>query len=134
MRDHLLPISEWAGEMLGELRAIDAGTGHVFEGSQGGVLGSITSRPWWWIAAGKGYQLSDLRRTAETRLASLRVDKETRAQLLSHGRTTGVQNRHYDRWHYLDEKRAALAVWEHHLRAVLAGYTEAAGKVVALRS
>ena len=85
------------------------------------------------LSAGKGYQLRDLRRSAETRLASLRVDRETGAQLLSHGRTTGVENRHYDRWHYLGEKRAALAAWEHHLRAVLAGYTEA-GKVVTLRS
>jgi hypothetical protein len=121
--------------MLGELRAIHAGTGYVFEGSQGGVLrldnvSALVGE----VAAGKGYQLRDLRRSTETRLASLRVDKETRAQLLSHGRTTGVQNRHYDRWHYLDEKRAALAVWEHHLRAVLAGHTEATGKVVALRS
>ena len=135
VRDHLLPISEWAAELLGELRAIQAGTGHVFEGSQGGVLRlDSVSALVGEIAAGKGYQLRDLRRSTETRLASLRVDKETRAQLLSHGRTTGVQNRHYDRWHYLDEKRAALAVWEHHLRAVLGGHTEAAGKVVALRS
>ena len=121
VRDHLLPVSEWAGEMLGELRAIHAGTGHVFEGSHGGVLRlDSVSALVGELAAGKGYQLRDLRRTAETRLAS-RVDKETRAQLLSHGRTTGVQNRHYDRWHYLDEKREALALWEHHLRAVLAG-------------
>ena len=135
VRDHLLPVSEWAGEMLGELRAIHAGTGHVFEGSQGGVLrldnvSALVGE----LAAEKGYQLRDLRRSTETRSASLRVDKETRAQLLSHGRTAGVQNRHYDRWHYLDEKRAALAVWEHHLRAVLGGHTEAAGKVVALRN
>ena len=95
--------------------------------------GSIPSRPWWPSSRpGEGYQLRDLRRTTETRLASLRVDKETRAQLLSHGRTTGVQNRHYDRWHYLDEKRAALSLWEHHLRAVLAGQATS-GKVVALR-
>ena len=132
VRDHLLPVSEWAGELLGEQRAIHAGTGHVFEGSQGGVLRlDSVSALVGDIAAGDGYQFRDLRRTAETRLARLRVDKETRAQLLSHGRTTGVQNRHYDRWHYLDEKRAALSVWEHHLRAVLAG--QATDKVVALR-
>jgi integrase len=131
VRDHLLPVSEWAGEMLGQLRAIHAGTSHVFEGAQGGVLRlDIVSALVGELA--QGYQLRDLRRTAETRLASLRVDKETRAQLLSHGRTTGVQNRHYDRWHYLDEKRAALAIWEHHLRAVLAGQATT-GKVVALR-
>lgn len=131
-RDHLLPISEWAGELLGELRAIHAGTGFIFEGAHGGELRlDAVSALVGDIAAGKDYQLRDLRRTAETRLAALRVDKETRAQLLSHGRTTGVQNRHYDRWHYIEEKRGALAVWEHHLRAVLVGNT--AGKVVALR-
>lgn len=37
-RDHLLPVSEWAAELLGEQRAIHAGTGYVFEGSHGGVL------------------------------------------------------------------------------------------------
>jgi integrase len=133
VRDHLLPVSEWTAEMLGELRSIHAGTtGHVFEGSQGGVLRlNCVSGLVGDIAAGKGYQLRDLRRTAETRLAALRVSKETRAQLLSHGRTTGVQSRHYDRYLYLDEKREALAIWEAHLRAVLAG--QAVDKVVALR-
>lgn len=131
VRDHLLPISEWAGEMLEEQRAIHTGTGHVFEASRGRVLDLNTvSALVGDIAAGKGFQLRDVRRSAETRLAALRVDKETRAQLLSHGRTTGVQNKHYDRWSHIDAKREALAIWEHHLRAVLAG--QAAGKVVAL--
>jgi integrase len=131
-RDHLLPVPEWAGEMLGELRAIQAGTGYIFEGSHGNVLRlDSVSALVGELAAGEGYQLRDLRRSTETRLAGLRVHKETRAQLLSQGRTTGVQNRHYDR---CEEKRAALAVWEHHLRTVLAGHTETAGKVVALRS
>ena len=132
VRDHLLPVSEWAGELLAEQRAIHSGTGHVFEGSQGRALELNTvSALVGELAAGKGFQLRDLRRSTETRLAALRVDKETRAQLLSHGRTTGVQAKHYDRHHYIDEKREALVVWEHHLRAVLAG--QAAGKVVALR-
>jgi integrase len=131
VRDHLLPVSPWADEMLAELRAIHAGTGHVFEGSRGRVLQlDSVSAVVGGIAKGKGFQLRDLRRSTETRLAFLRVDKETRAQLLSHGRS-GVQAKHYDRWHYLDEKREALSIWEHHLRAVLAG--QATGKVVAVR-
>lgn len=65
------------------------------------------------------YRAADLRRTAETRLAALGVSKEHRAQLLSHGRKSDVQDKHYDRHDYLREKAAALAKWEGHLDAVL---------------
>lgn len=53
---------------------------------------------------------SDLRRTCETLLAGLRVSKDIRAELLSHGRS-GVVSKHYDRHEYLPEKRQALAKW-----------------------
>lgn len=53
------------------------------------------------------FTLGDLRRTVETRLASLGVSREIRAQLQSHG-LGGVQARHYDRHDYLAEKRDAL--------------------------
>jgi len=49
----------------------------------------------------------ELRITVETRLAGAGVSLEVRAQLQSHG-LGGVQNRHYDRHDYTDEKRAAL--------------------------
>jgi integrase len=62
------------------------------------------------------FQLRDVRRTVETMLASAGVPKDVRAQLLSHG-LGGVQQAHYDRHEYLDEKRAALVAWE---RRVLA--------------
>lgn len=48
-----------------------------------------------------------IRRTVETRLAAAKVPKEIRAQLQSHG-LGGIQDRHYDRHDYLDEKREAL--------------------------
>jgi len=57
------------------------------------------------------FQFSDLRRTAETRLAALGISKDVRAQLQSHG-LSGVQSRHYDQYEYMDEKRAALQTWE----------------------
>ena len=66
------------------------------------------------------FQLSDLRRTAETWLAKMGVSKETRARLLSHG-ISGVQDRNYNQYEYLDEKRAALAAWEAKLLAVVHG-------------
>lgn len=55
-----------------------------------------------------------IRRTVETRLAAAKVPKEIRAQLQSHG-LGGIQDRHYDRHDYLEEKREALE----QLRALL---------------
>lgn len=49
----------------------------------------------------------DLRRTVETRLAAAGISQATRAHLQSHG-ISGVQAKHYDRYSYLKEKRAAL--------------------------
>lgn len=63
---------------------------------------------------GSTFDLRDIRRTCETTLARLRVDKDTRAQLLSHG-LSGVQSAHYDRYEYIDEKHSALIIWENFL-------------------
>lgn len=56
---------------------------------------------------GGAFTVGDLRRTVETRLAALGVSKDIRGHLQSHG-LGGVQDKHYDRYEYLDEKRAAL--------------------------
>ena len=60
------------------------------------------------------FQFSDFRRTIETKLASLGVSKDHRAQLQSHG-LSGVQNKHYDRHDYMPEKRDVLILWEKYL-------------------
>jgi len=64
------------------------------------------------LAAGEISQeirLADLRRTVETVLSSKKIDEVVRAHLQSHG-LGGVQKRHYDRHHYMPEKRDALEV------------------------
>lgn len=58
-----------------------------------------------------------LRRSVETRLGDLGVGRETRAHLLSHGRT-GIQNR-YDFAERLPEKRDALKLWSKHLQKAI---------------
>lgn len=60
------------------------------------------------------FQMRDLRRTAETLLASLGVSRDVRGQIQSHG-LGGVQVRHYDRHDYALEKRAALEKWQRYL-------------------
>jgi hypothetical protein len=77
------------------------------------------------------FQLRDVRRTCETMLQKLGVDKEVRAHLLSHGRSQGVQGKHYERYDFLPEKRAALERWARHLQTVIEGKKKA--KVVELR-
>lgn len=64
------------------------------------------------------FNLRDLRRTVETKLASLKVSKDTRAQVLSHG-IGGVQDKHYDMHAYTEEKHAALVLWEDWLTQLL---------------
>lgn len=116
-RAHLLPISDWAASLLAEIEPVHD---YIFATGHGGAItvehlsGIVRT-----IADDAGYRLGDLRRTAETRLASLGIDRETRAQLLSHGRQSGVQGKHYDQWEYLPQKREALAIWEAHLNKVL---------------
>ena len=58
----------------------------------------------------------DIRRTAETLLAGMRVPRDVRAHLLSHG-VSGVQAIHYDRHDYMEEMRAVLEQWEVRLYA-----------------
>lgn len=73
------------------------------------------------IAHGKStsrFQASDLRRTAETLLASLGVSKDLRARILSHG-ISGVQEKHYDKFDYMPEKIKALTMWESYLNSLL---------------
>lgn len=72
---------------------------------------------------GDPFDLRDIRRTAETMLASLGISRDVRAQLLSHG-ISGVQAQHYDRHDYLKEKRAALMKWERYLSRVSSGGEE----------
>ena len=60
---------------------------------------------------GPSFRLGDIRRTAETMLASMGFNSDHRGQLLSHG-LGGVQNRHYDKHDYMPEKLKMLQAWE----------------------
>ena len=58
--------------------------------------------------------------TVETILASLKVPKDVRSHLLSHG-LGGVQNQHYDRHTYWPEMRQALKKWAAYLAKLKGG-------------
>jgi hypothetical protein len=66
------------------------------------------------------FELRDIRRTCETMLAAIGISREVRAQLQSHG-LGGVQQRHYDRHDYWNEKVLALQAWDAHLERLRKG-------------
>ncbi len=143
-RPHLLPLGPLAAEIVATLaaRAIERTTqaarralrdpdpnpslflsrGRVMDlGAPGrrvtAIVADLKCQP---------FDVLDLRRTCETLLASLGVSRDHRAVLLSHG-LSGVQQAHYDKHDYLEEKRRILALWERHLTQI---QTAKPGKVV----
>lgn len=138
-RDHLLPLTEFALEQLQPLRDVNQSTDMPFttDGKRAMVTEtlSVCVRN---ISAAltkeheyPPFQKRDLRRTCETMLQKLGIDKEVRAHVLSHGRSQGVQGKHYERYDFLAEKRAALEKWADHLQRIIDQKRE--GKVITLR-
>ncbi|MEO8455253.1 MAG: integrase arm-type DNA-binding domain-containing protein [Sphingomicrobium sp.] len=82
----------------------------------------VTLEPW---------RLHDLRRTLATGMQRLGVRFEVTEAILNHvsGSKAGVAGV-YQRHHWTDEKRSALAAWERHLAALLAPSTERDNVVV----
>lgn len=119
-RAHVLPLPKDAAEIVARLakQSKAAGVTHLFPSDEGKPVNPRTVSKYLqdvraaMLKADEGadFQLGDLRRTCETRLAELGVSKEIRAQVQSHG-LGGVQARHYDRFDYLAPKRQALDAW-----------------------
>ena len=65
-------------------------------------------------------------------LQKLGVDREVRAHLLSHGRSAGVQGKHYERYDFLPEKRTALEKWARRLQQIIEGKQKS--KVIQMRA
>lgn len=62
----------------------------------------------------------DLRRTWKTLSGAAGISKEYRDRMQNHAKSD-ISSRHYDRYDYLKEKRAAMNKWEAYLDRILAG-------------
>lgn len=118
---HLLPITPRIREIMEPLFQLRIGPGPFSlvpnRAASDATLSKIFSEAGATLAAeGKArpFTWKNVRVTAETLLAAQGVSAEVRAWLLSHGRS-GVQKKHYDRYAYLPEKRAALETWGRYL-------------------
>jgi len=127
---HVLPVSKRVAKLLDALRALNGDGEYIFSTTGGIKPIHHTSLPPVFADIGKTvpakkragvdpFQGRDIRRSVETRLQALGVSREIRAQLLSHGRTTGVQQKHYERHDYLIEKAQALDQLEGHLFGII---------------
>ncbi|MEE3502532.1 site-specific integrase [Acidiphilium acidophilum] len=81
-----------------------------------------------------GWRLHDLRRSVATGLQRLGVRLEVTEAILNHqsGTKSGIVGV-YQRHHWMDEKRAAMAAWAAHVIAVAEGRA-VAGNIVSLRA
>jgi integrase len=68
----------------------------------------------------------DLRRTWKTLAGDAGISKEMRDRLQNHA-TSDISSRHYDRYGYLPERRAAMAKWAAYLDLVIAGTVDQIG-------
>lgn len=126
--EHLLPITARLTEVMRPLLVNRIGPG-PFAIEPGGTVHPDTITKLFSTAgrelaqAGRvrfAFTWKHLRATCETLLAAQGVPLEIRAWILSHGRS-GVQAKHYDRYAYLPEKRAALEQWGRYLDNLHAG-------------
>lgn len=136
-RDHLIPLSPLAREIILELLAmLDASAQFLIptrSGSRSGPMrsNSLTQAMTTYFAsriagdsdAAKTWRADrpsphDLRRTVETRLASMGTPKEIRDAILNHV-TPGVGAKHYNLYDFAPEKRAALNRWSLMVSAIL---------------
>jgi integrase len=114
-REHLVPLGPIAMELVAFL--VNMARHHAAPGMEpmSIPLFIVTLESCYSRARAIGHCTpGDIRRTVETRLASLAISQDHRAQLLSHG-LGGVQQVHYDRHSYGQEKRRAVELWERHL-------------------
>lgn len=74
------------------------------------------------------FQPHDLRRTANTHMARLRIPREYRERILNHA--TGFLDETYDLYEYDDEKQEALTRWSNELERIIKG--QGTGKVIPL--
>ncbi len=73
------------------------------------------------------FNARDLRRTWKTLAGDAGIPKDMRDRLQNHAQGSDVSSRHYDRYDYLPERRAAMARWAAYLDLVIEGKVDQIG-------
>lgn len=114
-RPHIVPLIPEARAALMECASMDGAFAFTTDGGETHIWGETLSG--WAIDAARdalpGFTPKLIRSGVETILSTAAakaagIDKEVRGRLQSHG-ISGVQDRHYNAYEFIEEKRAALA-------------------------
>ena len=73
------------------------------------------------------FNARDLRRTWKTLAGDAGIPKDMRDRLQNHAQGSDVSSRHYDRYDYLPERRAAMAKWAAYLDLMIEGKVDQIG-------
>jgi integrase len=133
-KPHFIPLSEQMRALLQAQPRREA-TDLIFPGERGVFSGWSKSKARLDQLTGvSDWTLHDLRRTAATGLQKLGVRLEVTEACLNHvsGSRAGIVGV-YQRHHWADEKRTALAAWGAHVAAIVDG-REAEGNVASMRA
>jgi len=126
-RTHYVPLSEFALELLEEMKEINSDSDYVFQSP------AKVNEPIGWLQhsavrvskASKvsDFRIHDLRRTSASFMAKMGVNRTVLGKVLNHkglagdSKVTAV----YDRHDYMDEKRIAIENWAYQLESILNG-------------
>ena len=82
----------------------------------------------------KRFTPRDLRRTWKTLAGRAGISKELRDRLQNHMKANDVSTKHYDRYDYLPEKRAAMEVWDNFVRLIIDGKLDHVGEKESIKA
>ena len=128
-RDHLLPINANSAKLLQTLHVLTGGKGYLFPQVRnpnkpmrverpGSIVGSLLDHMERQGGPMEKFTAADFRRTCKTRMHEIGIPKDTTNHLHNHD-FGGVSAKHYDRWHYYDEKKRAMQAWDIALNAAI---------------
>ncbi len=107
-RPHTVPVCERAARLLDAIKPAGA---YLYAGNHPRPHLSVDAiRAALKGAKMPGFTARDLRRTWKTLSGQAGLSKVDRDLIQNHGQT-GISSKHYDRWEYMPEKRAAVVRW-----------------------
>ena len=120
---HVVPLTTFHLELLNEIKHETAHNTYLFPATGGTAprrYDALTNSVRKFVQSSgiESFSPRDIRRTFKTVAGSFGISLEMRNRLQGHA-MTDVGSVHYDRYGYLTEKRAAMAMWTTHLAKIV---------------